>query len=51
MMITMEEALTEGLAIFKDDRHFCSDCVGYKPNAYMGICHKGKKQYPKLLNG
>lgn len=49
-MITMEEAMAEGLEIFEDDRHFCTDCVGYKPNAYMGTCHKGKKQYPKLLN-
>lgn len=49
-MIEMKEALELGMTEFQDDRHFCTECVGYKPNAYMGTCHKGKKQYPKILN-
>ncbi len=49
-MLTMEEAIANGMVKFEDDRHFCTECVGYKTNAYMGICHKGKKQYPKVLN-
>ena len=49
-MITMEEAIAEGLVIFVDDRHFCTECSAYKKGAYMSICSKGKKQYPKILN-
>lgn len=49
-MITMEEALEFGMKPFVDDRHYCTDCASHKPNAYMGKCHKGKIQYPKILN-
>ena len=48
--MTLEEALELGLKPFEDDRHKCIDCAGYKQNAYMGKCHKGKIQYPKILN-
>lgn len=46
-MITMEEAVANGMVKFVDDRIKCTDCVGYKKDAYMGNCNKGKKQYPK----
>lgn len=46
-MITMEEAVANGMVKFEDDRIKCTDCVGYKRDAYMGNCNKGKKQYPK----
>lgn len=49
-MITMEEAVAEGMVQFVDDRHSCTDCEGFNARAYMGNCNKGKKQYPKLLN-
>ena len=49
-MMTLEEALENGLILFVDDRHFCIDCASHKPNPYMGKCHKGKIQYPKILN-
>lgn len=49
-MITMEQAIEFGMKPFEDDRHKCTECLGYKQNAYMGNCNKGKKQYPKLLN-
>jgi len=49
-MITMDQAVAEGMVKFEDDRHFCTECAGYKSNAYMGKCHKGKIQYPKILN-
>ena len=49
-MMTLEEALENGLILFVDDRHFCIDCASHKPNAYMGKCHKEKIQYPKMLN-
>ena len=49
-MITMEMAVEEKMVKFVDDRHFCTECVAYKPNAYMGNCNKNRKQYPKLLN-
>lgn len=46
-MITMDEAVANGMVKFVDDRIKCTDCVGYKKDAYMGNCNKGKKQYPK----
>lgn len=49
-MMTLEEALENGLILFVDDRHFCIDCASHKHNAYMGKCHKGKIQYLKILN-
>ena len=49
-MITMEEAVAEGMVKFVDDRIKCTDCDGYKKDAYMGNCHKNRKQYPKLPN-
>ena len=49
-MMTLEEAKKNGLILFVDDRHFCLDCASHKPNAYMGKCHLGKIQYPKILN-
>lgn len=49
-MLTKDQAKELGLKPFVDDRHFCTECVAYKPNAYMGNCHKNKKQYPKILN-
>ena len=48
--MTLEQALENGMILFVDDRHFCTDCASHKPNAYMGKCHKGKIQYPKILN-
>jgi len=50
MMMTLEQALENGMILFVDDRHFCTDCASHKPNAYMGKCQKGKIQYPKILN-
>ena len=49
-IMTLEQALENGMILFVDDRHFCTDCASHKPNAYMGKCHKGKIQYPKILN-
>ena len=49
-MITMDEAVAFGMTKLVDDRHKCIECAGYKHNAYMGNCNKGKKQYPKILN-
>lgn len=49
-MITMEKAVEFGMVPFVDDRVQCMDCLGYKSNTYMGKCHKGKIQYPKMHN-
>ena len=49
-MMTLEQALENGMVLFVDDRHFCIDCASHKPNAYMGKCQQGKIQYPKILN-
>ena len=46
-MITMEMAIEEGMIPFVDDRIKCTNCIGYKRDAYMGNCNKGEKQYPK----
>ena len=50
MVITEQEIAELGLKPFEDDRHLCGQCVYYKPNAYMGKCHKNLIQYPKILN-
>jgi len=47
-MLTMEEAVAEGMVLFVDERVNCTSCSGYKPNAWGGKCHKSKIQYPKL---
>ena len=50
MVITEQEIAELGLKPFEDDRHLCGQCVYYKPNAYMGKCHKNLIQYPKTEN-
>ena len=49
-MLTMDEAVAEGMVKFVDDRYFCIDCASHKPNAYMGKCHQNLIQYPLILN-
>jgi len=47
----MENTIQElGLIPFVDDRQLCGECAYYKPNAYMGKCHKNLIQYPKIKN-
>lgn len=50
LMITMEEAIENGLVPFVDERINCTDCVGYNPRPWGGKCQKGKIQYPKFKN-
>lgn len=50
LMITMEEAVENGMIPFVDERIKCTDCAGYNPRPWGGKCHKGKIQYPKILN-
>jgi hypothetical protein len=50
MVITEQEIAELGLKPFEDDRHLCGQCAYYKPNAYMGKCHKNLIQYPKTKN-
>lgn len=50
MMLTMEEAIENGLVPFVDDRVHCRDCLGFKPGAWKGICQRGKIQFANMHN-
>ena len=50
MSLTMEEVVELGMEKFVDDRHLCSECVNYKPDAWKGLCVAQKIQYGKVMN-
>lgn len=46
----MEQAVEFGMIPFRDERINCTQCSGYKVNAWGGKCNRGKIQYPKIQN-
>lgn len=49
-MLTLEQAVENGMVEFVDDRHFCIECGYYKEGAWKGLCRAQKIQYGKVKN-
>jgi hypothetical protein len=47
-MLTMQEALENGMTIFIDERHLCTECKFYSYRPFRGKCAAELVQYNGL---